>query len=114
MVVAGGIDEAEHLMGHRDRAIEVPFAIERLGEMLARRRLARARLAGQTLSSIDTVRWRSSAQGCGLVNLADVSAFGVKGRIGFRRQPNVVDDPVGQGQDQELNPTSTSSFLNME
>jgi hypothetical protein len=25
--------------------------------------------------------------GCGLVNLADVSAFGVKGRIGFRRQP---------------------------
>src|SRR5271169_6088936 len=25
--------------------------------------------------------------GCGLVNLADVSALGVKGRIGFRRQP---------------------------
>ncbi|HWN49295.1 MAG TPA: hypothetical protein VNO18_05615, partial [Xanthobacteraceae bacterium] len=25
--------------------------------------------------------------GCGLVNLADVGAFGVKGRIGFRRQP---------------------------
>jgi len=25
--------------------------------------------------------------GCGLVNLTDVGAFGVKGRIGFWRQP---------------------------
>jgi hypothetical protein len=31
--------------------------------------------------------------GCGLVNLADVSALGVKGRIGFRRQPGGVGLP---------------------
>jgi hypothetical protein len=35
-------------------------------------------------------RYRAMAvigTGCGLVNLADVSAFGVKGRIGLRSQP---------------------------
>jgi hypothetical protein len=38
------------------------------------------------ISSIETVRWLVGA-GCGLVNLTDVGAFGVKGRIGFWRQP---------------------------
>jgi hypothetical protein len=36
VIVSGGIDETQHLMRHRDGAVEVPLALKRFGQLLAR------------------------------------------------------------------------------
>jgi hypothetical protein len=56
VVVPSGIDEAQHLVGHGDRAVEVPLAIKRFGELFAGRGLARTRLAGEEDIDVIAVR----------------------------------------------------------
>ena len=76
----------------RDQGLRAVAAIFELASLdLARPHRQSRRGALQCLNASHLVdRDRAMAvigTGCRLVNLADVSAFGVKGRIGLRRQP---------------------------
>jgi len=92
----GVADHSAHLAGGdietRDQGLRAVAAIFELASLdLARPHRQSRRGALQCLNASHLVdRDRAMAvigTGCRLVNLADVSAFGVKGRIGLRRQP---------------------------
>src|ERR1700683_2608806 len=71
------------------RAVAAIFELAALDLARLHRQSRRGALQGLNAGHL-VDRYRAMAvigTGCGLVNLADVSAFGVKGRIGFRRQP---------------------------